>query len=99
MKVVEIAKQVLEGAVDPVEGCRQMVALQYVELNESQQHDPDFLMIVTVESETDDLPTSRSRHLWDDAALERMDQRKAAYLLRRKDAILSACRAIVEKFG
>jgi hypothetical protein len=97
-EIVTIAKCVLHGEVDPLEGCRAIVRRQMA-LSESERHDPDFLVLVAIESETDHFPTEETRQYWDPVALAERDQERAAYLERNQKPLVDACRALVAKLS
>ena len=98
VEIVKIARQILSGERPPFEGCRAIVSLQG-SLNEAERSDPDWLTFVGVESETDDLPTTATRHLWDAEALAEQDRRAAAYLQEIREVLATACKSIIERFS
>jgi len=97
-RIVEIAKAILSGEADPIEGCRALVRAGR-DLDENERHDPDFVTIVAIESETDAFPGVEARCHWEAEALAKRDRERAAYVDRNRQWMLEACRGIVRKFA
>ena len=95
-RVAEIAAQMLTGNVGMIEGARLLGGLHHeVEVGED---DPDFLMFVAIDSETDHLPVGQERQLWAPESLARKDfELGRAEGLAREDAA-EACRNLVRRF-
>ena len=95
-EIVTIATQILNGEIDPLEGCRRIVRQQGT-LSEAERRDPDFATLVGIESETDAFPSSEARQHWDARALAELDRERAVYVERNRKWLVDACRAIVSK--
>lgn len=95
-ELVSVARAILEGRLDLVEGVRQLTKLRFSTL------EPDlelFDVIRGVESETDDLPIGEDRKFWNSKALAEKDTIRDEYIARTRPAVLDACAKIVDRFG
>jgi hypothetical protein len=95
-QVAKIAAQMLAGNLGMIEGARLLAGLRHeVEVGED---DPDFLMFVAIESETDHLPVGQEREMWAPESLARKDlEISRAESYAREDAV-EACRNLVRRF-
>lgn len=72
-RMVEAASRMLAGTLTFLEGARQISDLRF---DAGLSDDPDVLVFVCIDSETDDLPvTGELRELWEPSALERLRPR------------------------
>jgi hypothetical protein len=87
----------LSGIILMTEGARFLAALRH-EVDVPEQ-DPDFLIFVSIESQTDELPVGAERPLWSREALERDAEEigRAEEFARKAGA--EACRNLVRRFG
>lgn len=69
LKIVAIARDMLDGRQSFIEGARQITGLRYLA---GLDHDPDVAIFVGIDSETDTLPFGEVRKLWMPAALEKL---------------------------
>lgn len=95
-EVVRIARSILSGQLDVLDGCRALVShVTAAGLTD----DPDAAVIVGVESETDDLPLGGERRAWHVESLRDKDARRSEYADRVRTAVLGACQSIVDKLS
>jgi len=95
VKLVKVARSMLDGKTDLLIGVRQINRLR------AGVRDPDaeiFDTIRGVESETDDLPIGAERSLWSVDALAEKDAIRDRYIEEVRDAILMTCQKIIEEF-
>ena len=95
---MKIARQVVTGEIDPLEGCRTIVSNQDG-LSPEEQKDPDLISIVAIESETDHLAIGRARQLWSRWALFKQDVANIRWLPKAREGVRKSCRALIERFG
>lgn len=97
LAVLEAATAVVEGRLGIIEGCRRLSTLAHA-LVPDWRVDEDFVVFGAVDSETDALPVGPIRKYWASAALAREDEgiRRAEAMYR--DAVISACNNVIERF-
>jgi hypothetical protein len=71
-KLVAIAQQLLAGRIGVIEAARQIAPFRGDRVG-LDEFDPDFVIFVVIESETDDLPVGETRSYWDADALTEKD--------------------------
>jgi hypothetical protein len=96
--VLTVARQIVAGEIDPLEGCRAIVHVG-VDLRTEDRDDPDFLILRGIESETDHFPMGVVRQQWDEIALAEQDRLRAAYLERNRESLIEACWSIIRKYS
>lgn len=96
-RIAAIAEAMAEGGIDLLEGCRQVLALRTL-LSDESLADVDLQVLVTVESEMDDMPAGRERAQWAAEALAQMDQQKAEYLREAGAELARACRGLAARW-
>jgi hypothetical protein len=84
---LEIARNVCDGTVDIVSGCREI--LRYRGVLQGVSSDA-WDVITAIESETDDLPLGDARANWDAEALVKIGLEVAAYIERVRPAAQKA---------
>jgi len=92
--IVDAARRILTGEVDPIEGSRQIARLS------RRAKDPDdelYLVFRGVESETDDFPSGEERANWSPVHLAIKDRERADYLERVRQAVLDGCLALLQR--
>ncbi|MFY9552525.1 MAG: DUF2489 domain-containing protein [Thermoanaerobaculia bacterium] len=96
-RVGEVAADILDGKVNILEGARLLVSLHHeVEVEED---DPDFVAMVTIESETAELPAGAERKDWSLRGLTRNIGEISKAEAWANDLGLEACRNLVRRFG
>jgi len=94
-KIVAICKAILREEMSIIAGSRTLSSLRY-EINCDQ--DEDFLLFVSIDSETDHLPVDWERRNWSIESLKRKDKEIAGYEMSAKDEVLIACKKLIERF-
>jgi hypothetical protein len=95
--VVKTARQILSGELRLAEGALLLVSARSAVTDDD--FDPDFLIFVVFESETDHLPVGPGRDLWAQSVLPGLLAELASTEeLYRADAEAS-CRRLIERFG
>lgn len=95
-ELVAVAKAMLAGETNLIEGVRRICALRFA------VEDPEnevFLAIRAIDSETDHFPLSALRASCSPEYLKRADDEVLTYLTAVREDILQACRKIVEAFS
>jgi len=95
---VKAAQAVLVGEVGLVEGARRLTGIGQ-ELVPDLWSDPDFSVLGAVDSESDGLPTGDARAHWDPSALTQKDSELAEFETKVRDAVLTACRSIRDRYA
>lgn len=92
--IAAMARRIIQGDIDPVLGCRAIVANHRL-LGPVFAHHPSVLAICGFESETDHYPMGAPRERWDPAKLLALDQERIAYTELERQSITEACKEIV----
>jgi hypothetical protein len=92
-RVREIAKAVLDGRTTVLEATRELVSLAHTDAIANEE---DRILVIAIESETDDLPIGEVRKLWAPYALEAKDVEIARCEELWKAQFIEACKRIVE---
>jgi hypothetical protein len=90
--IVTIAQDMLDGRMELIAGVR---VIRVVGGNEGVLSDAAIVPLVEADSETKHLPRGESRRFYAEESLQLTDAEAAAYLTRRKEFILNACRELV----
>ena len=93
-RATEVARSMLTGDLDLVEGSRRLHALA---LDLDMQVDSTFLVFVGVASQADEWPPIAVRQNFSQRMLTRADAEKNEYLACMRSTILAACREVIEK--
>jgi hypothetical protein len=96
--IVEAARQILAGRLDPLEGCR-LIVRSRAGLTDVERNDPNLVVLVAIESETDQFPLGEVRQRWNAVALVEQDRQRQEYLSRNDHHLREACQALVETFA
>jgi hypothetical protein len=97
-KVAQIAQGMLDDRIGIIEGSRQMASL-CGERIETDQFDPDFMIFIAVDSETQDLPIGEGRRHWAADALANKDLEIGRAESLYRDEALAACLHLVARFA
>src|SRR5689334_15847762 len=95
-QLVSTAESVLSGKVGVIEGSRLLWRLGSEWYGD---HDPDFIIFVTVDSETDHLPVDDERKNWGEEALREKDEEIAKFEALYREPVLAACKRALERFN
>lgn len=93
-QIAEVLRQVLDRKIHPIEACRALVRMRDLF---PDPNDDDFLALVGIESETDDLPLGDVRTLWAPSALAGKDAELREYLQRVEHTLTDACSSLLAK--
>ncbi len=96
-QVVAVATSILQGELGIIEGSRRLSDLQ--SRVTSLDHDPDFLPLVGIDSETDHLPLGEVRQHWAADALAEKDIEIRAAEAFYRAAAFAACERLLARFG
>ena len=96
LELVAVAKAVLEGELDLLEGVRKIVALRH---ESDDPEDEIFIPLRAIDSETDHFPAGSVRTHYAAEALERVDDEMRRYFADARSEILAACREIVRVYS
>ena len=96
-RVAEIAGDILAGRVGMIEGARLLTGLRHeIEVAED---DPDILVLVAIESETDGLPVGTERVNWGIRGLTGKQTAISEAEGWAKGVGVEACRNLARRFG
>ena len=95
-KLVKVSQNILNGQIELIEGCREIVNLRGV-LN--AEDDDIFDPILVIDSETDHFPRGEVRSYYNKEKLKEIDESSRVYLEKAKPDIIEACNQIVKKFS
>lgn len=95
-QLAELARDMILGKVDLVEGCRQVVSL-HRRLGDAD--DDATIVVIGVASETDEFPVGASRSRWSPESLAESDAERDAYLAEVREPLMNALRAIEKRNG
>lgn len=94
---IEAAREVLDGKLSVIEGCRRLNALS-CDLVDDWRVDKDFAVFGAVDSETDCLPVGAVRQHWNSSALVREDEKIEVAEALYRDRVMAACSNLVRRF-
>ena len=97
-RVVELAREILAGRLSYLEGAVQIYPLCH-RLGGVPDSDPDVEAFCLIYSETDHLPLKAQRHLWSQAALDRLAPDIAGVETWAEGVAAEACRNFISRFG
>lgn len=93
-KIVSLAKQIVDGTIGIIEGCRLIVSLKIYPIE-----DPNYRIIMGVESGTDEFPIGDVRQHYSEESLEKLDKELNKYIESRRLIILEACKNLLKKYS
>lgn len=92
MDAAKTAREILAGAIDPLEGCRMLLR----EGSNLRRVVPDaFDVISAIASELDDIPKGAERRMWSPQALAKLEHEERSYIAQVREQLEKACRQIV----
>lgn len=97
-RIVDLARGILSGKVDFLEGVRQVASFSR-RLSNSESGQAALDTFIAVDSETEDFPLGSARHLWAREALKLKDLEKDAYLSKVRVRVEQACQVIVKNWS
>jgi hypothetical protein len=96
-RVVAVARGVLDGSVDVLEGSRRLSTL--LGRLELPQEDEDLEAFLLIDSETDSLPVGAVRGRWSAAALEELEPRLAQARMWALAIANPSCHRVIARFA
>ena len=93
-RIARTAADFLAGRIDWLSASRRVASLAV-----DERDDPDVLVVIAIESETDHFPGAEQRPLWDPAALVVKDAEMADYLTTAAPDLHVAWERIVARSG
>jgi hypothetical protein len=96
-KALEVARSILQGKLGIIEGARLLSMLAH-DLVPDWAVDPDFVVFVALDSETDHLPVGAERQLWEATALVERDAIVSRIEADARREVGTACRNILRRF-
>lgn len=96
-EIVKVAQAILDDTMDLIEGSRILHGLGHDIC--ADDHDPDFLIFVVIDSETDHLPIGEVRQLWSENVLVEKDEETRKIKAFYKDDVVQACSRLILRFG
>ena len=95
-EVVATASRLIAGRISFVEGVRTLVGLRT--LVSPLDHDPDFMLFVAIDSESDHLPGREQRQHCASEWLDRCDSEAVALEHRWLGSVRPACEVLIRRF-
>jgi hypothetical protein len=96
-QVVDTARAMLERKTSFLAGARKLVALRHDA--GAADNDPDFMVFVVIESDTDALPIGTVRDRWNQHALARLEPEIQAAETWARDDGAAACASLIARFA
>jgi hypothetical protein len=97
VRAARIARDILNQNVGIIEGVRRLKAT-IVFLPEYEEEKQLFLSVVSVESQTDDVPLGLARESVPEAQLKEIDESMKTFLPLIRESLFEACRKIIERY-
>lgn len=98
IELVSLAEAMLAGHESFLEGAPKVLALRR-RVGGVSDGDTDFAAFVLIDSETHSLPLDRVRHLWSQAALDRLAPEIEAANTWARPIAEPACKRLIERFA
>jgi hypothetical protein len=95
-RVAIVALGMLGGEIPFLEGAIELASLRREAAVE--EYDADFMVFVTIESETDHLPTDLTKAHWSKEALVKHQAELDAAIIWAKETGTNACKSLVRRF-
>ena len=96
-KVAQLARGMLDGSVNYLEGANRLSVLQHDA--GVADDDQDFTVFALISSETDALPIGNVKKHWAEEALKRNAQKRNESIKWAKEMSEKHCEALVRRFG
>ena len=97
-EIVAAAQAILGGKLGVTIGAQYLLRLFQTHFSKKAIDDPDWVVMMSVDSQTDHLPTGPEREHWDSQALAAKDEemRKCDALFR--DDVFRVCSRLIERY-
>ena len=96
LQVIDTARAMLKRQTSFLAGVRKLVALRHDA--GVADNDPDFMVFVVIESDTDELPIGTVRDHWNTHALARLEPEIQAAETWARDQGAAACASLIARF-
>ena len=96
-RIGSVAQSILDGRIGIIEGARQIISLRHE--SGIEEPDPDLLLFVVIESETDCLPLGPVRTHWAADALAKKDVEIAETAAFYHSRVIEVCQRLVARFA
>jgi hypothetical protein len=97
-RIVEIARQMLDGNIGIVDGCTAICKAR-TGLEIAQLQNAVLLPFISFESEMHNFPLGESRKSWSEQALRAKDTRLKEIITTAEPEILDACRTLLDHWS
>lgn len=94
-RVVTVAEAMLARRLGIIEGSRELNSLGH---EVAEHHDPDFMIFVVVDPDSDHLAFGMAREKWADYALVQKDDEIREMENFHREPVLRGCRRLIERF-
>jgi len=94
-QIIYTAQDMLDGKRSYIEGSRMIASL--IEPAHLNRHEPPFLKVIAISSETDNVPVGQIRDRWHPEAKLKLEEEWATSELYAKSQGEAACKAIIER--
>ncbi len=96
-EVVEKATDLMKGSIDFLTGVRDLKSLKY-EVSDAD-FDPDFMLFVAIDSETDHIPVGKLRDSCSLSWLETCDREMEKVKDTYQNEVIEACKTLIGRFA
>lgn len=94
-EIVDVSRRILDGTMGTVEGARSLVTLR---LRLKAEDDPDFLVFVAIDYQSDHFPLGDVRRRWSSVALALQDACRNRFEEGCKQDAKTACHNLISKY-
>jgi hypothetical protein len=95
-QIVEVAQDLLSGRISLIEGAR---GLSRTRPCSTSENDPDLLLFVQIDMQTQDIPIGPIRKEWDADALKKKDLEIQKHEALFRESATAAAQRIVKRYG
>jgi hypothetical protein len=93
-EIARVAHQLRLGSVDPIEGCREILAASHL-VRPEERTSSCFALLALIDDEGERFPRPPQRHLFEPGFLLVLDQQRSSFLLRVSGELNAACDELV----
>jgi hypothetical protein len=97
-EAIDVATRVVNGKVGILAASRVLSRLGH-DLVPDTRIDPDFVVFIALDSQTDHLPLEDQRHNWAPAAFAQKQLEVARWEEHSREQVVEACRSIIDRLG
>ena|SRR5688572_25703770 len=95
-EMISIARGILNGAIGVVEGAREIARLRF---GSTTSYDPDVMVFVGIDSESDHFPIGDVRNHWSEDALRVKDEELRSYETHVTERAFQACESFISRYA